>query len=120
MWADASSGEIPVRAPVLPGGGTQTAKNLHSQTITPVRASPHRRRPSSNILPGTASRRRRPSTVTAFATPGRTKTVPKPATVAEYARATALEALFGFWLYLKQRYDQTITKRCSAVTAETF
>ena len=33
------------------------------------------------------------------------KTVPKAATVAEYAHATALEALFG-WLYLKQRYDR--------------
>ena len=33
------------------------------------------------------------------------KTVPKSATVAEYAHATALEALFG-WLYLKQRYDR--------------
>jgi len=31
--------------------------------------------------------------------------VPKSATVAEYAHATALEALFG-WLYLKQRYDR--------------
>ena len=33
------------------------------------------------------------------------KTVPKSASVAEYAQATALEALFG-WLYLKQRYER--------------
>ena len=33
------------------------------------------------------------------------KSVPKSSTVAEYAHATAVEALFG-WLYLQQRYDR--------------
>lgn len=33
------------------------------------------------------------------------KSVPKSASVAEYAYATALEALFG-WLYLKGRYER--------------
>ena len=32
------------------------------------------------------------------------KSVPKSSSVAEYAHATAVEALFG-WLYLQQRYD---------------
>ena len=33
------------------------------------------------------------------------KSVPRSASTAEYAQATALEALFG-WLYLKQRYGR--------------
>ena len=33
------------------------------------------------------------------------KSVPKSSSVAEYAHATAVEALFG-WLYLQQRYDR--------------
>lgn len=82
-------------------GGTQTAKNLHSQTITLVRASAQAKA-IEHILPDLTEEE---ETVYRHGRNAKPKTVPKSATVAEYAHATALEALFG-WLYLKQRYDR--------------
>lgn len=77
-------------------GGTQTAKNLHSRTIQLVRASAQ----------AEAVKRIQPmldedeQTVLRHGRNAKPKSVPKSASVAEYAYATALEALFG-WLYLK-------------------
>ena len=82
-------------------GGTQTAKNLHSQTITLVRASAQAKA-IEHILPDLTEEE---ETVYSHGRNAKPKTVTKSATVAEYAHATALEALFG-WLYLKQRYDR--------------
>lgn len=82
-------------------GGTQTAKNLHSQTIALVRASAQAKA-IEHILPDLTEEEQ---TVYRHGRNAKPKTVPKSATVAEYAHATALEALFG-WLYLKQRYDR--------------
>ena len=76
-------------------GGTQTAKNLHSQTIALVRASAQAKA-IEHILPDLTEEEQ---------TVYRHGRNAKPKTVAEYAHATALEALFG-WLYLKQRYDR--------------
>ena len=73
-------------------GGTQTAKNLHSRTIQLVRASAQAEA-VKRIQPMRHGRNTKP------------KSVPKSASVAEYAYATALEALFG-WLYLKGRYER--------------
>ena len=82
-------------------GGTQTAKNLHSQTIALVRASAQAKA-IEHILPDLTEEEQ---TVYRHGRNAKPKTVPKSASVAEYAHATALEALFG-WLYLNQRYDR--------------
>ena len=80
---------------------TQTAKNLHSRTIQLVRASAQ----------AEAVKRIQPmldedeQTVLRHGRNAKPKSVPKSASVAEYAYATALEALFG-WLYLKGRYER--------------
>ncbi|WP_283674154.1 Mini-ribonuclease 3 [Butyricicoccus sp. Marseille-Q5471] len=82
-------------------GGLQTAKNLHSRTIQLVRAGAQAKA-AEHILPLLSEEEQ-----TAFrhGRNAKPKSVPKSASVAEYAYATALEALFG-WLYLKQRYDR--------------
>ena len=82
-------------------GGTQTAKNLHSRTVTLVRASAQAEA-VQRILPLLDEEE---ETIFRHGRNAKPKTVPKSASVAEYAQATALEALFG-WLYLKQRYDR--------------
>ncbi|MBS6640810.1 MAG: ribonuclease III [Clostridiaceae bacterium] len=92
--------EILVRS-YLACGGTQTAKNLHSRTVALVRASAQaeavqRIRPLLDEAEQEVFRHGRNA---------KPKTVPKSSSVAEYAYATALEALFG-WLYLKQRYGR--------------
>ncbi|MCI7126472.1 MAG: ribonuclease III [Agathobaculum sp.] len=82
-------------------GGTQTAKDLHSRTITLVRAGAQARA-AARILPLLSEQEQ------AVFRRGRNtkpKSVPKSASSAEYAYATALEALFG-WLYLGQQYDR--------------
>ena len=89
--------EILVRT-YLACGGTQTAKNLHSRTIQLVRASAQaeavkRIQPMLDEVEQTVLRHGRNA---------KPKSVPKSASVAEYAYATALEALFG-WLYLSGR-----------------
>lgn len=92
--------EIMVRA-WLACDGTQTAKNLHSRTIALVRASAQAQAVKT-ILPLLSEEEQ---DVYRHGRNAKPKSVPKSASVAEYAQATALEALFG-WLYLKQRYDR--------------
>ena len=92
--------EILVRS-YLACGGTQTAKNLHSRTVALVRASAQAEA-VQRILPLLDEAERE---VFRHGRNAKPKTVPKSSSVAEYAYATALEALFG-WLYLKQRYDR--------------
>lgn len=81
--------------------GLTTARNLHSHTVALVRASAQYAA-AQKILPlldeeeQDVFRRGRNT---------RIHGVPKAASHAEYAHATALEALFG-WLYLKGRYDR--------------
>ena len=90
--------EVLVRS-FLACGGTQTAKNLHSRTVELVRASAQAEA-VQRILPLLDEAEQ---DVFRHGRNAKPKTVPKSASVAEYAHATALEALFG-WLYLKQRY----------------
>lgn len=92
--------EVLVRS-YLACGGTQTAKNLHSRTIALVRASAQAEA-IQHILPLLTEEEQE---IYRHGRNAKPKTVPKSASVAEYAHATALEALFG-WLYLKQRYER--------------
>ena len=92
--------EVLVRA-YLACGGTQTAKNLHSRTVALVRASAQAEA-VQRILPLLTEEEQ---DIYRHGRNAKPKTVPKYSSVAEYAHATALEALFG-WLYLKQRYDR--------------
>ena len=92
--------EVLVRS-FLACGGTQTAKNLHSRTVALVRASAQAEA-VQRILPLLDEAEQ---DVFRHGRNAKPKTVPKSASVAEYAHATALEALFG-WLYLKQRYER--------------
>ncbi|MFR3787705.1 Mini-ribonuclease 3 [Agathobaculum desmolans] len=92
--------EVLVRS-YLACGGTQTAKNLHSRTIALVRASAQAEA-IQRILPLLTEEEQE---IYRHGRNAKPKTVPKSASVAEYAHATALEALFG-WLYLKQRYER--------------
>ena len=99
MWAMPFN-EVLVRA-YLACGGTQTAKNLHSRTVALVRASAQAEA-VQRILPLLTKEEQ---DIYRHGRNAKPKTVPKSSSVAEYAHATALEALFG-WLYLKQRYDR--------------
>ena len=92
--------EVLVRS-FLACGGTQTAKNLHSRTVELVRASAQAEA-VQRILPLLDEAEQ---DVFRHGRNAKPKTVPKSASVAEYAHATALETLFG-WLYLKQRYER--------------
>ena len=92
--------EILVRS-YLACGGTQTAENLHSRTVALVRASAQAEA-VQRILPLLDEAEQE---VFRHGRNAKPKTVPKSSSVAEYAYATALEALFG-WLYLKQRYGR--------------
>ena len=92
--------EVLVRS-FLACGGTQTAKNLHSRTVELVRASAQAEA-VQRILPLLDEAEQ---DVFRHGRNAKPKTVPKSASVVEYAHATALEALFG-WLYLKQRYER--------------
>lgn len=92
--------EILVRS-YLACGGTQTAKNLHSRTIALVRASAQAEA-VQRILPLLTEEEQ---DVYRHGRNAKPKSVPRSASTAEYAQATALEALFG-WLYLKQRYGR--------------
>ena len=92
--------EVLVRS-LLACGGLQTAKNLHSRTVALVRASAQAAA-VQRILPLLDEAEQE---VFRHGRNAKPKTVPKSSSVAEYAYATALEALFG-WLYLKQRYGR--------------
>lgn len=93
--------------------GLTTARNLHSHTVALVRASAQYAA-AQTILPllteeeGDVFRRARNTKVHG---------VPKAASKAEYAYATALEALFG-WLYLKGRYERINVLYDSIVRAD--
>ncbi|MDY3619232.1 Mini-ribonuclease 3 [Agathobaculum sp.] len=92
--------ELMVRAH-LACGGTQTAKNLHARTTRLVCAGAQAKA-VERILPLLSEEEQ---TVFRHGRNAKPKTVPKSASVAEYAYATALETLFG-WLYLRQEYDR--------------
>ena len=79
----------------------QTARGLHAKTVALVRAS-SQFRAAQLILPLLSEAE---ADVFRHGRNAKPKTVPKSSSVAEYAYATALEALFG-WLYLKQRYGR--------------
>lgn len=81
--------------------GTQTAKNLHAKTVSLVRASAQYKA-AQKIIPTLTDEEQ-----DVFKRARNTKLhgIPKAASRAEYAHATALEALFG-WLYLKKQYDR--------------
>lgn len=92
--------EIMVRA-LLAGTGTQTARRLHLQT-TQLVCAPAQARAAGQILPLLNEEEQ---TVFRHGRNAKPKSIPKVSTAAEYASATALEALFG-WLYLKRHYDR--------------
>lgn len=81
--------------------GMQTAKNLHTKTVSLVRASAQYNA-AQKIMPLLNDEEQ-----DIFRRARNTKLhgIPKAASRAEYSHATALEALFG-WLYLKKRYDR--------------
>ena len=81
--------------------GTQTAKNLHSRTTKLVCAGAQAEA-AARILPLLTEAEQ---AVFRHGRNAKPKTVPKSASIAVYAQATALEALFG-WLYLRQEYDR--------------
>ena len=81
--------------------GRATGRNLHRDTVALVCAPAQARAVK-------ALERRLTQEELAVFRRGRNakpKSVPKSSSVAEYAHATAVEALFG-WLYLQQRYDR--------------
>lgn len=82
-------------------GGAQTAKNLHVRTTRMVCASAQARA-AAKLEPLLSEEE---AAVFRRGRNAKPKSVPKSASCAEYAAATALEALFG-WLYLKQQYDR--------------
>lgn len=92
--------EVLVRS-LLACGGTQTAKNLHRRT-TQLVCAPAQAEAVQRILPLLDENEQE---VYRHGRNAKPKSVPKSASTAEYAQATALEALFG-WLYLKGRYDR--------------
>ena len=92
--------EILTRGRLVTGGLT-TARNLHSHTVALVRASAQYEA-AKKILPMLTEEE---SDVFRRARNTKVHGVPKAASKAEYAYATALEALFG-WLYLKGRYER--------------
>lgn len=92
--------ELMVRA-YLACGGTQTAKNLHTRTTRLVCAGAQAKA-AERVLPLLSEEEQ---TVFRHGRNAKPKSVPKSASVAEYAYATALETLFG-WLYLRQQYDR--------------
>lgn len=85
----------------LATGGLTTARNLHSHTVALVRASAQYAA-AQEILPMLTEEE---SDVFRRARNTKVHGVPKASSKAEYAYATALEALFG-WLYLKGRYER--------------
>lgn len=81
--------------------GMQTARGLHSKTVTLVRAGAQYRA-AQLILPLLDENE---AEIFRHGRNAKPKTIPKAASHAEYAYATALESLFG-WLYLRGQYDR--------------
>ena len=81
--------------------GLQTARVLHAKTVELVRASAQYHA-AQLLLPILDEEE---MTIFRHGRNAKPKSVPKAASQAEYAYATAVEALFGY-LYLKGRYDR--------------
>lgn len=81
--------------------GMQTARGLHAKTVSLVRAA-SQYRAAQLILPFLDEKE---SEIFRHGRNAKPKTIPKAASHAEYAYATALETLFG-WLYLRREYDR--------------
>lgn len=81
--------------------GLQTARSLHTRTVHLVRAAAQYQAAQA-ILPLLDEEEQ---AVFRRGRNAKPKTIPKSASQAEYAYATALETLFG-WLFLKGRYDR--------------
>ena len=81
--------------------GAQTAHGLHRRTVALVRAAAQYQA-AQRILP---LLKEDEAAVFRHGRNAKPKTVPRGATHAEYAYATAVEALFG-WLYLRGEYDR--------------
>ena len=81
--------------------GTQTARKLHSRTVAEVCAHAQYKA-AQRIQPLLTEEE---DAVFRHGRNAKPKTIPKAASHAEYAYATAIECLFG-WLYLKGRYDR--------------
>ncbi len=81
--------------------GTQTAKNLHAQTVRRVCAQAQAQA-AQILLPRLTETEAAVFRRARNAKPG---SVPKSCTPGEYAQATAVEAVFGF-LYLSGAYDR--------------
>lgn len=81
--------------------GLQTARSLHTRTVHLVRAAAQYQAAQA-ILPLLDEEEQ---AVFRHGRNAKPKTIPKSASQAEYAYATALETLFG-WLFLKGRYDR--------------
>ena len=97
--------------------GTLTAAGLHKKTTSLVCACAQAQA-AKTLLPHLTEAE---ETIFRHGRNAKPKTVPKSSTLAEYAYATALEALFG-WLFLKQEYARLnalyhiiVTSRPSAV-----
>ncbi len=85
----------------LVSSGLQTARSLHTRTVPLVRAAAQYQAAQA-ILPLLDEQEQ---AVFRHGRNAKPKTIPKSASQAEYAYATALETLFG-WLFLKGRYDR--------------
>ena len=85
----------------LTTSGLVTNRNLHRETIRLVCAGAQAAGAAA-ILPMLTEEE---TDVFRRGRNAKPKSVPKSSSVAEYAHATAVEALFG-WLYLQQRYDR--------------
>lgn len=85
----------------LVSSGLQTARSLHTRTVHLVRAAAQYQAAQA-ILPLLDEEEQ---AVFRHGRNAKPKTIPKSASQAEYAYATALETLFG-WLFLKGRYDR--------------
>ncbi len=81
--------------------GTQTARKLHSRTVAEVCA--HAQYEAAQRIQPLLTEEE--DAVFRHGRNAKPKTIPKAASHAEYAYATAIECLFG-WLYLKGRYDR--------------
>ena len=81
--------------------GLQTARSLHTRTVHLVRAAAQYQAAQA-ILPLLDEEEQ---AVFRHGRNAKPETIPKSASQAEYAYATALETLFG-WLFLKGRYDR--------------
>lgn len=81
--------------------GMQTARGLHSRTVKLVRAS-SQYRAAQLVLPLLTEEE---GDIFRHGRNAKPKTIPKAASIAEYAYATAIETLFG-WLYLQGKYDR--------------